>query len=31
MLGKFADVLTRALERRALAWHPACQTAEVRP
>lgn len=26
LLGKFADVLTRALERRALAWHPAYQT-----
>jgi sulfonate transport system permease protein len=31
LLGKFADVLTRALERRALAWHPAYQTAETRP
>jgi sulfonate transport system permease protein len=31
LLGKFADVLTRALERRALSWHPAYQTAEVRP
>jgi sulfonate transport system permease protein len=31
LLGKFADVLTRALERWALAWHPAYQTAEVRP
>jgi hypothetical protein len=24
-------VATRALERRALSWHPAYQTAEVRP
>jgi sulfonate transport system permease protein len=31
LLGKLADVATRALERRALAWHPAYQTAEVRP
>ena len=29
LLGKLADVLTRALERRALAWHPAYQTAEA--
>ena len=27
LLGKLADVLTRALERRALAWHPAYQSA----
>lgn len=26
LLGKLADVLTRALERRALSWHPAYQT-----
>ena len=26
LLGKLADVLTRVLERRALAWHPAYQT-----
>jgi sulfonate transport system permease protein len=26
LLGKLADVLTRALERRLLAWHPAYQT-----
>ena len=25
LLGKLADVLTRALERRALAWHPSYQ------
>ena len=31
LLGKLADVTTRALERWALAWHPAYQTAEVRP
>jgi sulfonate transport system permease protein len=31
LLGKLADVATRALERRALSWHPAYQTAEVRP
>jgi sulfonate transport system permease protein len=30
LLGKLADVLTRALERRALSWHPAYQTAEVK-
>jgi sulfonate transport system permease protein len=28
LLGKLADVLTRALERRLLAWHPAYQTRE---
>ena len=27
LLGKLADALTRALERRALAWHPAYQAA----
>jgi sulfonate transport system permease protein len=27
LLGKLADVLTRGLERRALAWHPAYQSA----
>jgi sulfonate transport system permease protein len=27
LLGKLADVLTRALERRALSWHPAYQSA----
>ncbi len=31
LLGKFADVLTRALEHRVLSWHPAYQTGEVRP
>ncbi len=25
-LGKLADVVTRALERRCLAWHPAFRT-----
>ena len=25
LLGKLADVVTRALERRCLAWHPAFQ------
>jgi sulfonate transport system permease protein len=25
LLGKLADVATRALERRALVWHPAYQ------
>jgi sulfonate transport system permease protein len=25
LLGKLADILTRALERRLLAWHPAYQ------
>lgn len=29
LLGKLADVLTRALEHRALAWHPAFQPAAV--
>ncbi len=28
LLGKLADVLTRALERRLLAWHPAYQVRE---
>jgi sulfonate transport system permease protein len=31
LLGKLADVATRALERRALAWHPAYQIAGVKP
>ncbi|MFO1039701.1 MAG: aliphatic sulfonate ABC transporter permease SsuC [Geminicoccaceae bacterium] len=31
LLGKLADVLTRLLERRLLAWHPAHQTAAVSP
>ncbi|MDX2266160.1 MAG: aliphatic sulfonate ABC transporter permease SsuC [Hyphomicrobiales bacterium] len=31
LLGKAADVLTRAIEGRALSWHPAYQNAEVRP
>lgn len=31
LLGKLADFLTRALERRCLAWHPAHQSAEVHP
>lgn len=29
LLGKLADVLTRLLERRCLAWHPAHQPASV--
>lgn len=29
LLGKLADVLTRALERRALAWHPSYQVKEA--
>jgi sulfonate transport system permease protein len=29
LLGKLADVLTRALERRALAWHPAYQVSRA--
>jgi sulfonate transport system permease protein len=29
LLGKLADVLTRALEHRALAWHPAYQPVEA--
>ncbi|MFL5332975.1 MAG: aliphatic sulfonate ABC transporter permease SsuC [Geminicoccaceae bacterium] len=29
LLGKLADLMTRALERRCLAWHPAHQTAAV--
>jgi sulfonate transport system permease protein len=28
LLGKFADTLTRLIERRVLAWHPAYQTAK---
>jgi sulfonate transport system permease protein len=31
LLGKLADALTRALERRALAWHPAYQAAGASP
>ena len=31
LLGKFADVLTRMLERRCLAWHPAYQTGAATP
>jgi sulfonate transport system permease protein len=31
LLGKLADALTRALERRCLAWHPAHQPAGVLP
>jgi sulfonate transport system permease protein len=31
LLGKLADALTRALERRCLAWHPAHQAAGVLP
>ncbi len=31
LLGKLADILTKALERRVLSWHPAYQTAEARP
>jgi sulfonate transport system permease protein len=33
LLGKLADVLTRRLEQRCLAWHPAYQAAaaEVAP
>ncbi len=31
LLGKLADVLTRAVERRALSWHPAYQTAGAKP
>jgi sulfonate transport system permease protein len=30
LLGKFADTLTRILERRALSWHPSYQVAETR-
>jgi sulfonate transport system permease protein len=29
LLGKLADLLTRLLERRVLAWHPAYQTAKA--
>ena len=29
LLGKLADVLTRQLERHALAWHPAYQIASA--
>ena len=31
LLGKLADVLTRQLEHRCLAWHPAHQTGAVTP
>jgi sulfonate transport system permease protein len=31
LLGKLADLLTRQLERRCLAWHPAHQPATVSP
>ena len=31
LLGKLADILTRQLERRCLAWHPAHQTGAVTP
>jgi sulfonate transport system permease protein len=31
LLGKLADVLTRALEQRALSWHPAYQVARGTP
>ena len=31
LLGKLADILTRQLERRCLAWHPAYQTGAVTP
>lgn len=31
LLGKLADFLTRRLEQHCLAWHPAHQTAEIRP
>jgi sulfonate transport system permease protein len=31
LLGKLADILTRRLERRCLAWHPAYQTGAVIP
>lgn len=31
LLGKLADILTRQLERRCLAWHPAYQTGEATP
>jgi sulfonate transport system permease protein len=31
LLGKLADMLTRGLERRCLAWHPAHQPAEASP
>jgi sulfonate transport system permease protein len=30
LLGKFADILTRSLERRALSWHPSYQVVEAR-
>ena len=29
LLGKLADVLTRAIEYRALSWHPAFQPQEA--
>jgi len=31
LLGKAADLMTRAVERRALAWHPAYHSAEAKP
>jgi len=31
LLGKLADMLTRGLERRCLAWHPARHAAEATP
>lgn len=31
LLGKLADLMTRALERRCLAWHPAYQAGAVSP
>lgn len=31
LLGKLADILTRQLERRCLAWHPAHQTGAATP
>ena len=31
LLGKLADVLTRAIEHRALAWHPSYQRKPERP
>mgnify|MGYP006976396820 CR=1 FL=1 len=31
VLGKLADMLTRRLERRCLAWHPAYQSGGAAP